>query len=228
MKEEFAKARAEAEALRAECSMLRTRGEAKHRDGLQSHSNEVQGMCAEYHKEQLVTIQGQLNEVRDELNSAIVKLKMQALDHQQEIKCIKWEHELERNRLQWDQDQERDRLAWDHKQELMRLMPTAQKLQKELEQVTARLLDSQEDKRAIEAKLEATDRNLRMEKARLHVELMELNKTYQSEKEEWEASLESQEAAPCSPMKSTTCNICMDKSVNMVFPCGHAKCSECA
>merc|ERR1711871_57189 len=184
MKEEFAKARAEAEALRAECSMLRTSGEAKHRDGLQSHSNEVQGMCAEYHKEQLVTIQGQLNEVRDELNSAIVKLKMQALDHQQEIKCIKWEHELERNRLQWDQDQERDRLAWDHKQELMRVMPTAQKLQKELEQVTARLLDAQEDNRAMQAKFDAIERGHKLDKAKLQQRVVEIAEELEKEKDE--------------------------------------------
>ena len=70
-----------------------------------SRNEEVEGMCAEYHKGQVVALQGQLNEARDELSSAIVKLKMQALDHEQEVKLIKWEHELECNRLHWDHEQ---------------------------------------------------------------------------------------------------------------------------
>jgi len=184
-------------------------------------------MCAEYHKGQLVNLQGQLNDVRDELNSAIVKLKMQALDYEQEKKALIWEHELAQNRVQWDHEQERDRMEWKHKQELMQLLPTTKKLQKELESVTARLLDCQEDKRLLQAQLEATDRTLRLDKAKLHVQLMELTKTYHTEKEEWEA-LQIEEQLCDSPMKSTTCNVCMDKTVDMVFRCGHAKCSECA
>jgi len=189
---------------------------------------QVDGMCAEFHKDQIVTLQGQLNEVRDELNSAIVKTEMQAMDHEQEMKRVKWEHELERNRLQWDHEQETDRLAWDHKQTMMRVMPTAQKMQKELENVTARLLDSQEDMRALQATTEATERKHKLEIAKWQVRVMELTKEHDEEREQWEEKLECQECTPVSPTKSALCNICMDKAVKMVFPCGHAKCQECA
>jgi len=200
---------------------------------VQTEDKEVEDICrnasAEFHKAQVVALQGQLNEVRDELNSAIVKSEMQAMDHEQEMKRVKWEHELERNRLQWDHEQETDRFAWDHKQTMMRVMPTAQKTQKELEQVTARLLDSQEDMRTLQAKLEGSERQHKLEIVRCQVRMMELTKEHDDEREQWEEKFSTHGVDACvSPTKSAVCNICMDKAVKLVFPCGHAKCTECA
>lgn len=190
-------------------------------------SEEVDEMCAEYHKKQVVALGRQLQEVRGQLDAATAKSKMATLDHQQEIKCIKWAHELETNRLKWDYQQETERLTWDHKQTVSRLTPTAQKLQKEVEDVTARLLDSQENTRLIKAQMEVETRNHHLKYAKLRLQFMEASNKFDDEREAWESKLAAEESCP-SPKKTTICNICMDKEVKMVFPCGHTKCMDCA
>merc|ERR1712094_136754 len=90
------------------------------------------------------------------------------------------------------------------------------------------LLDSQEDMRALQAKMESNERQHKLEIARCQVRMMELTKEHDEECEQWEERMTSQDDACVSPTKSAVCNICMDKAVKMFFPCGHAKCTECA
>jgi len=158
---------------------------------------------------EVLALQAQLNEVRDERDELKNKIHMQTLDHQQEMKCIKWEHELENNRLKWDHEQETDRIAWDHKQTMMRVMPTAQKLQSELEQVTARLLDAQEDTRALQAKFETNERSHKAETRKLQTRVMDLLQEIEQGKERQE-----QEALCDSPNKNATCRqLCSSSGV---------------
>ena len=103
----------------------------------------------------------------------------------------------------------------------MRVMPPVEKLQKELEQVTARLLDAQEDGRAMQAKFEAIERAHKLDKSKLQQRVVEIAEELEKDKERFRSP-------PSSPTKSTQCNICMDQAVKMVFPCGHAKCADCA
>ena len=183
-----------------------------------SRRQEIDDQVSVFHREEVINLQQQLNGVNDELNRARTEIHMKELDHQQEIKKLQWEHECERNRLKWDQEQEADRMSWDHKQTLMQLKPTAQKLQKELEEVTARLLDSQEDNRALQAKYEAEHRAQKLEQAKLQLQVMEMAQQIDDKKNE----------PPASPNKTTMCGICMDQNVSIVYPCGHAKCTDCA
>lgn len=108
------------------------------------------------------------------------------------------------------------------------MTPTAQKAQRELEQVTQRLLDSQEDVRTQTAQMQAAERLHKLEVSKWQVRVMELTQEHDEERDKWEARLDLEEKECASPVKSARCNICMDKGVTMVFPCGHAKCAECA
>ena len=185
-----------------------------------SRRQEVDDQVSEFHRDEVINLRQQLHAANDELNRIRTEGHMKELDQQQEIKKLQWEQECERNRLKWDQEQEADRMSWDHRQTLMQLKPTAQKLQKELEEVTARLLDAQEDNRALQAKFEADHRVQKLDQAKLQLRVMEMAQEIDEKKAE--------EPPPASPNKSTMCGICMDQNVSLVYPCGHAKCTDCA
>ena len=80
----------------------------------------------------------------------------------------------------------------------------------------------QEDNRTLQASFDAMECAHKVEISKLHTRLAELEQAGTT-------AQESKEAACESPNKtSAVCSVCMDKSVKIVFPCGHAKCADCA
>eukprot|EP00656_Telonema_subtile_P040914 TRINITY_DN45_c0_g1_i3.p2 TRINITY_DN45_c0_g1~~TRINITY_DN45_c0_g1_i3.p2 ORF type:complete len:252 (-),score=77.13 TRINITY_DN45_c0_g1_i3:438-1193(-) len=169
--------------------------------------------------DQIEAMRQQLVASKNELSQLGMKLRMSTLDQEQEVRKLQCEHQLELGRVQWEHEQAVNALQWQHKQAVGALSPDRDRLKAELENVTHRLIASQDEQRQLRAELNQsrTKNNLQLTLAKEH---------YHEQIQKMQAQQE--EHTPGSPMGGCRCNVCMDNSVSMVFGCGHAKCSDCA
>jgi hypothetical protein len=155
--------------------------------------------------DQIESLRQDLMNTKNELCQANAKLRMCALDNDQEIRKLKCEHQLELDRLDWEHQQDKNTLEWQHKQAVGSLSPDRERLQSELENTTHRLLESQDEVRQLQLKLSqvAATNSIQLTLAKEHYQ-DQLSKLRQE-------VLEYEEKIPVSPSWS---------SVQHLYGCG--------
>jgi len=169
----------------------------------------------------LESLRGELHSTQDALTQAQIQIRMMTLDHEQELRKVQFEHDMACNRMTWEHEERTNSQEYAYQQTIKAISPECERLQKELEGCTARLIQLQDDKRELA-------KAVVQQKAINQAELTLAREHYNHVLQKVQDSIKSSESAASPVDTSCRCNVCMDAPVSRVFACGHAKCSDCA